>query len=44
VFLLDLLAAVEPRAINPKLVTAGSNKEDKMKNAKYVISVARKVR
>lgn len=43
VFLLDLLAAIEPRAINPSIPTAGESEEDKQKNAKYIISVARKL-
>lgn len=33
-FLLALLAAVEPRAINYDLVTAGESDEEKMQNAK----------
>lgn len=44
VFLLDLLAAVDPRAVNATLVTTGETPEDLRKNAKYVLSVARKVR
>jgi hypothetical protein len=44
VFLLDLLAAVDPRAVNPALITTGESPEDLRKNAKYVLSVARKVR
>lgn len=43
VFLLDLLAAVDPRAVNTALVTSGESVEDKAKNAKYVLSVARKI-
>lgn len=43
VFLLDLLTAVEPRAVNPSIPTAGETPEDKARNAKYVISVARKI-
>lgn len=42
-FLLDLLGAIEPRAINPSIPTAGESDEDKAKNCKYVIAVARKV-
>ena len=42
-YLLDLLSAVEPRAVNAALVTPGSTPEEKMANAKYVISVARKL-
>jgi hypothetical protein len=44
IFLLDLLAAVDVRAVNTELVTPGESVEDRMKNAKYVLSVARKVR
>ena len=43
VFLLDLLSTIEPRAINPALVTPGETPEEREKNAKYVISVARKL-
>ena len=43
VFLLDLLKACEPRAVNPSIPTAGETEEDRAKNAKYVISVARKI-
>lgn len=43
VFLLNLLGAVEPRAINPEIPTAGSTDEERAKNAKYIISVARKI-
>jgi hypothetical protein len=42
-FLLDLLTAVEPRAVNPELVTPGSTPEEAALNAKYVLSVARKL-
>jgi len=42
-FLIDLLAAVEPRAIDRKLVTAGESEEDRKLNAKYAISSARKL-
>jgi len=43
IFFLDLLWAVEPRIINPEYVTPGSNEEECMLNAKYAISVARKL-
>lgn len=43
VFLLNLLGAVEPRAINPAIPTAGETDGDRAKNAKYVIAVARKI-
>ena len=42
-FLLDLVGAIEPRAVNWDLVTPGETPEDKMSNAKYSISIARKV-
>jgi len=42
-FLLDLLGAVEPRIMNWELVTPGESDEDKLLNAKYAISVARKL-
>jgi plastin-1 len=43
VFLVDLCAAIEPRAVNWELVTPGANEEDKINNAKYAISIARKI-
>jgi len=43
VFLLDLLGAVEPRVMNWDLVTTGETEEDQLLNAKYAISVARKL-
>ena len=43
VYLLNLLKACEPRAVNPSIPTAGETDEDRTKNAKYVISVARKI-
>ena len=42
-FLLDLCAAVESRAVDPSIVTAGGNPEQKLNNARYAISVARKI-
>eukprot|EP00741_Cyanophora_paradoxa_P005410 tig00000881_g5246.t1 len=42
-FLLDLLASTEPRAVNWDYVTPGDNDEERMGNAKYVISVARRL-
>lgn len=41
-FFLDLVGAIEPRAVNWELVTAGEDDEQKTSNAKYVISIARK--
>jgi len=43
VFFIDLLAAVEPRVINWEHVTEGKSAEDKLANARYAISVARKL-
>ncbi|CAD5180919.1 unnamed protein product [Musa acuminata subsp. malaccensis] len=43
IFFLELLSAVEPRVVNWKLVTRGVNDEEKMLNATYIISVARKL-
>eukprot|EP01006_Ploeotia_vitrea_P043470 TRINITY_DN66736_c4_g3_i1.p1 TRINITY_DN66736_c4_g3~~TRINITY_DN66736_c4_g3_i1.p1 ORF type:complete len:621 (+),score=415.86 TRINITY_DN66736_c4_g3_i1:149-2011(+) len=42
-FFMDLLYAVEPRIIDWDLVTAGETEEDRMLNARYAISVARKL-
>jgi len=42
-FIIDLLAAVEPRCINRSLVTPGATDEERKLNAKYVISSARKI-
>ena len=41
-FLLELVAAIEPRAVLWELVNKGLTIEDQMENAKYVISNARK--
>ena len=41
-FLLDLVASIEPRAVENQLILCGSSNEDYMNNAKYVISCARK--
>ncbi|KAJ7964749.1 putative Fimbrin [Quillaja saponaria] len=43
IFFLELLSAVEPRVVNWSLVTLGETDEDKMLNATYIISVARKL-
>jgi plastin-1 len=43
VFLLELVGAIEPRAVNPELVTRGDNPSERLENAKYAISLARKV-
>lgn len=42
-FLIDLCAAIEPRAVNWDLVTPGESAEDKISNAKYGIALARKI-
>jgi plastin-1 len=42
-FFLDLIAAMEPRAINPEIITPGSNPDECTLNAKYAISAARKI-
>ncbi|CAE7809702.1 FIM4, partial [Symbiodinium microadriaticum] len=42
-FFLDLVNAIEPRAVNWELVTAGGTDEERMSNAKYSISIARKI-
>lgn len=42
-FFLDLLWCMEERIINWDLVTAGESEEDQLLNAKYIISVARKL-
>jgi len=42
-FFLDLLWAIESRVINMEFVTAGDTKENQLLNAKYAISVARKL-
>jgi len=43
VFLINIAAGIEPRAVNWDIVTAGETDEDKMMNAKYAISLARKL-
>lgn len=42
-FLIKLTAAVEPRAINWDIVMKGETDEEKANNAKYAISIARKL-
>jgi len=42
-FFVDLLAAIEPRVVNWEYVTEGKTPEDKLNNARYAISVARKL-
>merc|ERR1719240_1902915 len=43
VFLIDLCAAINPDAVEAELVLAGDTPEECLLNAKYVISLARKV-
>lgn len=42
-FLIDVCAAVNPNAVNWDLVTTGATDEDQKSNAKYAISIARKI-
>lgn len=42
-FLIELLAAVEPRCVDRALLTAGGTADEKKLNAKYAISSARKI-
>lgn len=43
VFLLELVSAIEPRAIDWSVVTPGDTVENQTLNAKYVISAAMKI-
>src|SRR5262249_942788 len=43
VFFIDLLAAVRPNVIDYELVTDGASDKDATQNAKYAISIARKI-
>jgi len=43
VFFIDLINAVEPRVVNWEYVTEGKTPEEKLGNARYAISVARKL-
>ena len=43
IFLIELLASVEPRAVDRAMVTAGATDKEKELNAKYAISAARKI-
>jgi len=43
IFLLDLLAAVGGPIVDPDIVTEGDSDEDKLLNARYAISIARKL-
>lgn len=42
-YLIDLVAAIESRAVDYSLVTTGTTLDEKTSNAKYVLSVARKI-
>jgi len=42
-FLIYLCSAIEPRAVNWDIVQEGTTDDEKMNNAKYAISVARKL-
>ena len=43
VFLCNLCAKISPRSVNMDLITPGETEEDSAQNAKYAISVARKI-
>ena len=43
VFLIKLCAGIEPRAVNWDIVQRGETQEEKENNAKYVLSLARKL-
>lgn len=40
---LDIISAMEPRAVNPEMVTSGEIYEDQILNARYAITLARKI-
>jgi plastin-1 len=42
-FLISLCGAIEPRAVDMQYVMAGETEEEKANNAKYVLSLARKL-
>lgn len=42
-YLINLLAGIEPRAVNWELVLPGETDDDKKNNAKYAVSIARKL-
>ena len=42
-FILDLLSAIEPRIINTEYITPGDTAENQLLNARYAVSVARKL-
>ena len=41
--MIKMTALIEPKIINYDLVTEGANEEDAKQNAKYAISIARKL-
>jgi len=43
IFLIDLLNGIRPKTVNYDIVTAGSTEEEQQSNAKYAISIARKL-
>jgi len=42
-FFMDLLYAIKPEIIDPEFIKSGDTAEEQLLNAKYVISVARKL-
>jgi len=42
-FMIDLLRAVQPRAVDVSLVAPGTTDDERMLNAKYALSIARKI-
>jgi len=42
-YLFDIMASIEPRSINKKYIKNGGTPEDNDNNAKYAISVARRI-
>lgn len=42
-FLLKLCSAIEPRAIDWEIVMKGDTEEERENNAKYIVSIARKL-
>lgn len=43
IFLLDLLNGIKPNTVNYDIITPGSTEEEQQSNAKYAISIARKL-
>lgn len=43
IWLIQLCQAISSRSVNPELISSGETDEEKEKNAKYAISVARKI-